>query len=101
MGYPLFTGNSTIESFFTLFTVLIFLIIFYLIKMFKSNVEVDQTVLQPMASAGGSVKKVIHPKVSVVKEEAAVSKELSTEPAFTLPSAEALGRGPSDSKIID
>ena len=64
--------------------------------MFKSNVEVNQ----PMASAGGDqtvpVKKVIHPKVSVVKEEpTAVSKELtavSNEPAFTLP---------SDSKIID
>lgn len=62
--------------------------------MFKSNVEVDQTVLQPMASAGGSVKKV---KVSVVKEEQTTTAtneltKLSTEPAFTLP---------SDSKIID
>lgn len=94
MGYPLFTGNSTIESFFTLFAVLIFLIIFYLIKMFKSNVEVDHN------SAGGSVKKV---KVSVVKEEptTTATNELTkltnpttttTEPAFTLP---------SDSKIID
>jgi len=57
--------------------------------MFKSNVEVNQ----PMASAGGDqtvpVKKVIHPKVSVVKEEPTA---VSTEPAFTLP---------SDSKIID
>lgn len=61
--------------------------------MFKSNVEVDQTV---------PVKKVIHPKVSVVKEEAptTATNELTkltnptttTEPAFTLP---------SDSKIID
>ncbi len=59
--------------------------------MFKSNVEVDQTVLQPMASAGGSVKKV---KVSVVKDEAPanLSRGPSAEPAFTLP---------SDSKIID
>lgn len=55
--------------------------------MFKSNVEVDQTVLQPMASAGGSVKKVIHPKVSVVKEEAPTT------------SAEALGRGPATNEL--
>lgn len=61
--------------------------------MFKSNVEVEQTVLQPMASAGGSVKKV---KVSVVKEEPTTTtaefRGPTAEPAFTLP---------SDSKIID